>query len=125
MENKIFDEFVKPKGLELLKRAELPLDQAKAENWKGIFLKELASKTYQYDNEGKIMALDSNGFEIQDKHGYPLTLDQVIKLDYDKYFETSDLPISESECIAALKNPKITPAERKRISDHWEKLKHF
>ena len=123
MENKIFDEFVKPKGLELLKRAELPMDQTKAENWKGIFLKELASKKYQYDNEGKIIALDSNGFEIQDKHGYNLTVDQFLKSEFDKYFEVSDLPISEKECIERLRDPKITPLERKKITDHWNKLK--
>jgi hypothetical protein len=119
----IFDEIVRPKAMEQLKRAVLPYDQMKAGNQKSIFLKELSSKNYQYDAEGKIVTLDSNGFEVRDKHGYNLSIDQVIKSEYDKYFETSDLPINEAECIARLKDEKITPAVRKKISDHWERLK--
>lgn len=69
------------------------------------------------------MAYDSKGFEITDPHGYNLTVDQFLKSEFDKYFDISDLPISEAECIARLRDEKITPQERKKISDHWEKLK--
>lgn len=123
MENKIFDEKIKPKALELLKRAKLPEDQVKAGNQKNIFINSLASRTYQHGTNGEIVALDSNGFEIQDKHGYNLTVDQFIKSEFENYFELSDLPISEAECIERLKDPKITPSERKRITDHWNNLK--
>ena len=119
----IFDEKIRPLAMELLKRAVLPYDQMKAGNQKSIFLNDLASKNYQYDAEGNIITLDSSGFEMRDKHGYNLSIDQVIKSEYDKYFETSDLPINEAECIARLKDERITPTERKRISDHWERLK--
>ena len=120
--SKIFDEIIRPKANELLSRAKLPADQVKSENHKNIFLKDLASFTYQ-NNNGAIVASDEQGFEVTDPHGYTLPIDQFIKLKFDKYFEVSDLPISEAECIARLKDPKINPTERKRITDHWDKLK--
>jgi len=122
MENKIFDEVIRPKALELLKRAKLPEDQVKAGNQKSIFINSLASFTYQNDN-GEIVTSDSKGFEVRDPHGYNLTIDQFLKSEFEKYFDLSDLPISEAECIERLKDPKITPSERKKITDHWNKLK--
>lgn len=123
MENKIFDEVIRPKAVELLKRAKLPDDQVKAGNQKSIFINSLASSfTYQNTN-GEIQAYDLKGFEIQDKHGYNLTVDQFLKSEFDLYFEVSDLPISEKECIERLRDPKITPLERKKITDQWDKLK--
>jgi hypothetical protein len=118
----IFDEVIRPKAMELLKRAVLPDDHVKSGNQKSIFLNSLASFTYQNTN-GEIVTLDSKGFEITDPHGYNLTVEQFIKSEFDKYFEVSDLPISETECIERLKDPKITPPERKKITDHWNKLK--
>lgn len=118
----IFDEVIRPKANELLKRAKLPDDQNKAENQKNVFLNELSKYNFQ-NNNGEIVAYDSKGFEIQDKHGYNLTVDQFLKSEFDNYFELSDLPISEKECIERLRDEKINPAERKRITDHWDKLK--
>lgn len=119
----IFDEVIRPKAVELLKRAKLPDDQVKAGNQKSIFINSLASRTYQHGTNGEIVAYDSKGFEIQDKHGYNLTVDQFLKSEFDLYFEVSDLPISEKECIERLRDPKITPPERKKITDQWDKLK--
>jgi hypothetical protein len=119
----IFDEVIRPKAMELLKRAVLPDDQVKAGNQKSIFINDLAKMKYQHDANGQIIILDANGFEIQDNHGYTLTVDQVLQSEFNKYFEITDLPISENECISRLKNEKITPDERKRITDHWNKLK--
>jgi len=121
MEN-LFDEVIRPKAQELLKRAKLPEDQIKAGNQRNIFLRVLASFTYQ-NNNGQIIIFDSNGFEVTDPHGYSLTLDEFLKSEFDKYFDLSDLPINEAECIARLKDEKITPAERKRITEQWERLK--
>lgn len=118
----IFDEIVRPKAMELLKRAKLPDDQSKAGNQKNVFLNELSKYNYQ-NNNGEIVTLDSNGFEIRDLHGYNLTIDQFLKSKFDIYFEVSDLPITEMECIERLKDPKIAPSERKKITDHWNKLK--
>lgn len=122
MEN-IFEEKIKPMALKLLKRAKLPEDQIKAGNQKSIFINSLASKNYQYDPDGKIITLDSNGFEVQDKHGYSLTVDEFVQQEFDKYFEVSNLPVSVDECISRLKDPKITPAERKKITECWDLLK--
>jgi hypothetical protein len=118
----IFDEVIRPKALELLKRAKLPEDQTKALNQKNIFLKELAFYNYQ-NNNGEIVTKDASGFEVTDQHGYILTVDQFLKSEFDKYFELSDLPISPDECIVRLKDPNITSSQRKRITDQWEKLK--
>ncbi len=122
MENNVFNESIRPKAMELLKRAKLPDDQIKAGNQKSIFIDSLEKFTYQNHN-GEIVTLDSKGFEVRDPHGYNLTVDQFIKSEFDKYFELSDLPINEAECIAKLKDPKITAPERKKITDHWNKLK--
>ena len=113
-----FDEIIRPRAMELLKRAKMPDDQNKAGNQKNIFLNELSK--YNYKND---LVYDSNDFPVTDSHGYNLTVDQFLKSEFDRYFEISDLPISEAECISRLRDEKITPQERKRITDHWEKLK--
>lgn len=118
MTMKIFDEIIRPRAMELLKRAKLPDDQTRADTRKNVFLNELSKYNYQND-----LVYDSNGFEQTDPHGWNLTIDQFLKSEFDKYFEISDLPINEAECIARLKDERITPAERKKISNHWDKLK--
>jgi hypothetical protein len=113
-----FNEIIRPRAIELLKRAKLPNDQDKAGNQKNVFLNELSKFTYQND-----VVYDSNEFPVTDPHGWNLSYDQFLKSEFDKYFEVSDLPINEKECIDRLRDEKITPAERKRITDHWNKLK--
>ena len=67
--------------------------------------------------------MDANGFELQDLHGHTLTIDQVVQNEFNRYFHISDLPINEAECIARLKDERITSEERRRISAHWNKIK--
>ena len=119
----IYNEIVKRKAEELLKRAELPEDKAKAEIRKNIFLQELSSRGYKYGDNGEVIILDELGIEVTDKHGYSLTIDEAIKNTFDKYFDISRLPTSAEECITLLKNPKITPEERRVITERWNKLK--
>jgi hypothetical protein len=113
-----FNEIIRPRAMELLKRAKLPDDQTLAGNQKNVFLNELSKYNYQND-----LVYDSKDFPVTDPHGWSLTIDQFLKSEFDKYFEVSNLPINETECIERLKDPKITPSERKKITDHWNKLK--
>ena len=123
MENKIFDEVIRPKANELLKYAKLPDDQIKEGNQKAVFINDLSSLSYERAEGGEIIVKDTKGFELKDPHGWPLSLDEVLKGRFDKYFDMSDLPITPDECISILKDPKITPEERKRITERWNKLK--
>lgn len=113
-----FDEIIIPRAMKLLERAKLPDDQTRAGNQKNVFLNELSKYNYQND-----LVYDSNDFPVTDPHGWSLTIDQFLKSEFDKYFEVSNLPINEKECIDLLKDPKITPPERKKITDFWNKLK--
>ncbi len=123
MATNIFDEKVRPLANELLKRAKLPDDQIKAGNQKSIFIDQLANNKYQFDGNGQVIVLDANGFELQDLDGHTLTIDQVVQNEFNRYFHISDLPINEAECIARLKDERITSEERRRISAHWNKIK--
>lgn len=118
----IYEEIVKGKSEEILRKAVLPSDKQKAENWKRIFLSDLAGKRYESDKNGQVVIYDEAGFECRDEHGNNLTLDQVVQKTFDKYFEISDLPVTPDECLSRLKDEKITVTDRKRITDQLERL---
>lgn len=119
----IYNDIVRVKAEELLKRAELPEDKAKAEIRKNIFLQELSRRGYKYGDNGEVIILNELGIEVTDPHGYNLSIDEAIKNTFDKYFDISSLPATAEECITRLKDPKITPEERRVITERWNKLK--
>jgi hypothetical protein len=47
----------------------------------------------------------------------------IIDIENIVRLEVSDLPVNEAECIARLRDEKKTPAERKLITEVWDKLK--
>ena len=118
----ILNEIIRPLADEMLKRAEMPKNKQIAENRTRIFWDELKSLNFEYGPGGKILVKDNKGFPIQDKHGWDLEVNEAIKLTFDKYFEAT-MPTNESEYISMLKNPKITPSERIKLTEFWQNRK--
>lgn len=141
----IFDK-VKSKALSFLdsSKAILPGDVKKAENWKNTYVNELKGYNYLENEDGSIIVLDKEGKSLQDKHGNPITFDEVVKTTADNYFDytvaeprtssgnkpqegkpgqnTGDVK-TKSEALERLKDPKITPEDRKKYTTLYESLK--
>jgi hypothetical protein len=141
---KLFDK-VKDKALVSFdaRKPILSTDPKKAQAWKDTYLGELRSGNYQEDDNGKIIVLNKDGKIMEDEHGHPVTFDQFEKGIFDKYF---DIPVAEqrsstgnqstdsksqnvgepktkAEALEKLKDPKITPENRKKYTDLMDTLK--
>ena len=116
----ILNEIVRPLADEMLKRAEMPQNKQIAENRKRIFWDAIKNLNFEFGPGGKILVKDEKGFPIQDKHGWDLEVNEAIKLIFDKYFEAT-MPRNDDEYISMLKNPKITPAERIKLTEFWNR----
>lgn len=122
----------------------LPTDPAKAQVWKDTYLNELRSGTYQEGDDGVPIVLDAEGNVMKDKHGNPVTFDEYEKSISDKYFEyptaeqrsssgnqqqtgqagqNTGEPKTKAEALDRLKDPKITPEDRKKYTDLMDNLK--
>lgn len=141
---KLFDK-VKEKALVNLESRKpiLPQDPQKAQVWKNTYLNELKAGNYQQSEDGTIIVLDKEGNAMKDPHGNPVTFDEFEKSISDKYFEypvaeqrdssgnkdTKDKnlnvgePKTKAECLVKLKDPKITPADRKKYTELMDNLK--
>ncbi len=120
MENEdIFNEIVKPKAMKKLERAQLPEDKVRAKAWEDTYLKELSSKRYGYDSRGKVILLDEAGQELQDEHGHPVLDKEYIDEVFNKYFELSGLPLTQTEFEYMLRDKDITPEQRVKITNYW------
>jgi septal ring factor EnvC (AmiA/AmiB activator) len=141
----IFDK-VKSKALSYLDSAKaiLPADVKKAENWKATYINALSGYNYQENEDGSIIVLDKDGKALQDSHANTITFDEVVKSTADNYF---DYPVAEprtgsgnkppagqpgsgagepktkAEAFERLKDPKITPEDRKKYTIIWENAK--
>ena len=122
----------------------LPSDPRKAQVWKDTYLNELRAGNYQESDDGTPIVLDKEGNALKDAHGNPITFDEFEKNISDKYFE---YPAAESrsssgnkgtdgkqgsgngeaktkaEALLRLKDPKITPEDRKKFTELYETLK--
>jgi hypothetical protein len=120
----------------------LPTDPRKAQVWKETYLNELRAGNYQESEDGAPIVLDKEGNVLKDSHGNPVTFDEFEKSISDKYFE---YPAAESrsssgnkapdsttgngevktkaDAIAKLKDPKITPEDRKKFTELMDTLK--
>jgi hypothetical protein len=120
----------------------LPTDPKKAQVWRETYLNELKAGNYQEGEDGMPIVLDKEGNMLKDKHGNAITFDEFEKEISDKYFE---YPVSQqrssagnqstagqsgngeaknkADCLVKLKDPKITPEDRKKYSDLMETLK--
>lgn len=135
--DKLFD-VVKDKALVNLegRKPILPTDPQKAQVWKNTYLNELKTGNYQQSEDGTIIVLDKEGNAMKDSHGNPVTFDEFEKSISDKYFEypvaqqrgssgnqqqqqqqNVGEPKTREECIAKLKDPKITATDRKKYDD--------
>lgn len=117
----------------------LPGDPKKAQVWKETYLNELKAGNYQESEDGTIIVLDKDGNAHKDSHGNVISFDEFEKGISDKYFE---YPVAEQrsgsgnkpapsgtgngevktkdECLTRLKDPKITPADRKKFTELME-----
>ena len=111
--------------------------------WKDTYLNELRSGNYQESDDGSPIVLDTEGNVMKDKHGNPVTFDEYEKSISDKYFEypvaekrnspgnlpppgppgSNGEPKTKAEALDKLKNPKITPEDRKKYTDLMDNLK--
>lgn len=140
---KLFEK-IKDKSLVSLETRKpiLPSDPRKAQVWKETYLNELKTGNYQESEDGTIIVLDKEGNVMKDSHGNTITFDEFEKGVSDKYFEYpvaeprngtgNKIPIipvqngdpkTKAEALEKLKNPKITPEDRKKYSELMDNLK--
>jgi hypothetical protein len=141
---KLFDK-IKDKSLVNLETRKpiLPGDPKKAQVWKETYLNELKAGNYQESEDGTIIVLDKEGNVMKDSHGNTITFDEFEKGISDKYFEypvaedrssagnkqTTNAgggngdPKTKAEALEKLKDPKITPENRKKYSELMDNLK--
>jgi hypothetical protein len=141
----IFDK-VKSKALSFLdsSKAILPSDVRKAENWKATYLNELAGFSYLENEDGTFTVLDKEGNALKDSHSNIRTFDEIVKECADKYFDYpaaeqrsssgnkppagnvgtgTGEPKTKAEALTKLKDPKITPEDRKKYTELMDNLK--
>jgi len=140
---KLFEK-IKDKSLVSLETRKpiLPGDPRKAQVWKETYLNELKTGNYQESEDGTIIVLDKEGNVMKDSHGNTITFDEFEKGVSDKYFEypvaeprggtgnkppiipgQNGDPKTKAEALEKLRNPKITPEDRKKYSELMDNLK--
>lgn len=141
---KLFEK-IKDKALARLdeRKPILPTDPRKAQVWKETYLNELKSGNYQEGEDGVPIVLDKEGNVLKDTHGNPVTFDEYEKAISDKYFEYPTAqqrnsagnqtgtqhtqgagePKTKAEALEKLKDPKITPEDRKKYTELMDNLK--
>jgi len=141
---KLFDK-VKDKALANLdvRKPILPSDPKKAQIWKETFLNDLKTYSFSEGEDGSILVMGKDGV-MKDSHGYSVSFEEFEKSIADKYFE---YPVAEgrssagnktpdgkpgqsaggyktkADCLAKLRDPKITPDERKTVTELMDTLK--
>jgi hypothetical protein len=120
----------------------LPSDPKKAQVWKETYLNELKMGNYQ-EGEDSIIVLDKDGNSMKDSHGNTITFDEFEKGISDKYFEypvaeqrssssnketDKKVPLigepkTKAEALEKLRDPKITPENRKKYTELMDNLK--
>jgi hypothetical protein len=121
----------------------LPADPVKAQYWKDTYLNELRAGNYQEGTDGVPIVLDKDGNALKDKHGNPVTFDEWEKGISDKIFEYPKAeqrsspgnqppagqsgqggePKTKAEALVKLKDPKITPEDRKKFTEIYDNAK--
>jgi hypothetical protein len=121
----------------------LPTDPKKAQVWRETYLNELKAGNYQESDDGTPIVLDKEGNVMKDSHGNTITFDEFEKSISDKYFEypvadsrsssgnkptegkpgQSTDPKTKADCLNKLKDPKITPDDRKKFTELMDNLK--
>jgi hypothetical protein len=143
--DKLFEK-IKDKALVNLETRKpiLPTDPKKAQVWRETYLNELKAGNYQESDDGTPIVLDKEGNVLKDSHGNPITFDEFEKNISDKYFEypaaeqrsssgnkpvenktgpVAGDPKTKAEALDKLKDPKITPQDRKKFTELMDNLK--
>ena len=140
---KLFDK-IKDRSLVNLETRKpiLPADPKKAQVWKETYLNELRQGNYQESDDGTFIVLDKEGNVMKDSHGNTVTFEEYEKGISDKYFEypkseqrsssgnqqssqqsQAGEPRTAEEAWNKMKDPKISPADRKKYTEIYDKLK--
>lgn len=136
---------VRSKALTFLdaSKAILPSDANKAANWKATYLNELNGFNYLENEDGTFTVLDKEGNALKDGHSNIRTFDEIVKECADKYFDyptaeqrsssgnketpkpgqSAGEPRTKAEALNKLKDPKITPEDRKKYDLMYNELK--
>jgi hypothetical protein len=120
----------------------LPQDPRKAQVWKETYLNDLRNANYQEGEDGKIIVLNTEEKPMTSPHGNIITFEEFEKDIADKYFEYQvadqrsssgnkpesgtgnvNMPKTEDEYFARLRDPKITPDERIKLTEYWKSKK--
>jgi hypothetical protein len=108
---------------EILPQAEMKLKRAKQTNEKqrNYFLDQLKNKRYLRNEKNEILVLDESGNIAENSHGWPMTGADAVEELFNLYFEDNKMPWSEDEYFQRLRNPRITPEERVKLTNWWQK----
>lgn len=134
---KLFDT-IKSKAGELLEQWKpiYPNNPVVANNIKNLFFAELERGNYR-NEEDEIHVLDNENNPVKDSHGYPKNFNDYVKEIADRYFEyqvaehrsssgnkaptgqgVPQFPRDENERLTMLRDPNITPARRKELTEY-------
>ncbi len=118
----------------------LPADPRKAQKWEETYIDELKKGNYMEDDDGEIIVLNAEGKTLTNDHGKPISFDDYEKDIADYYFEYPVAvprsgsgnkppktgeglgdqfkpPKTEDERLERLRDPKITPIQRKELTE--------
>ena len=116
-----FNERVRPVALTLLERASMPANLTVAENRKNLLLNYLQGLNFAEVN-GETVLLDADGFPARDQHYNSINLTAAITNAIDMFFDPHGLPLTRDEYNKQISDLKLTPDERTRIVEHWQKI---
>ena len=121
----------------------LPGDPRKAQVWRDTYLNDLRNANYQEGDDGKIIVLNDEDKPLTSPHGKIISFEEYEKEVADKYFEYPkaeersssgnkeqggaadgwSAPKNDDEYVARIRDTKITPAERIKLTD-WYNTKN-
>ena len=119
----------------------LPNDPRKAQVWEEVYLSELRKGKYMEGNDDSIIVLNAEGNPLTNTYGKPVTFDEYEKDVADKYFDYpkaeersssgnrdttktfTNVPKTQEEFQARLKDPNITPKERIELIKNFGEIK--
>lgn len=119
----------------------LPSDPRKAQTWEEVYLADLRNGSYMEGDDDSIIVLNAEGKPLTNSHGKPVTFDEFEKDIADKYFDYqkaeertspgnrdttksfTNIPKTQEEFQARLKDPNITPKERIELIKNFGEIK--
>lgn len=119
----------------------MPTDPRKAQTWEEVYISELRKGKYMEGDDDSIIVLNADSKPLTNSHGKPITFEEYEKDIADKYFDYqraedrsspgnkdsgkqfSNVPKTQEEFEARLKDPMITPKERIELIKNFGEIK--